>query len=127
MAALKRFESSAWETVDPGSSSACRARTAAEAPAVVSEADTDLAILPVHGDRPQAGRGIGGVPAGPDVVLVAVPRADDVQLIAEVIAEAALLVVQALDHPVHQRALAHRATEVRAAVLPGIQPAVETE
>ena len=77
--------------------------------------------------RPQPRARIGGVLARAHVVLVAVPRADDVQLVGEVVAEAAAFVVEALDDAVHQHALAHRAAGVRAAVLPGVQPAVQAE
>src|SRR5947199_109199 len=65
--------------------------------------------------------------AGSDVVLIAVPRADDVQLVREVVAEAPLLVVESLDDAVHQRALADRSSEVRTPVLPCVQLTVQAE
>ena len=68
---------------------------------------------------------IGRMLARPDVVLVAVPGAHDVQLLGEVVAEAAPLGVEALDHAVHQLALADRAAGMHAAVLPGIELPVQ--
>src|SRR5215212_6483048 len=61
------------------------------------------------------------------VVLVTVPRADDVQLVGEVVTEASLLGIETFHHAVHQLALADRAAGMHAAVLPGVQPAVDAE
>src|SRR5438270_13548635 len=101
--------------------------SSARAACTVSEADKDLALLLLHLDRAQPRGGIGRVGAGANVVLVAVPRADDVQLGTEVVAQAALVAVETLEDAVHQRALADRAAQVRAAVLPCVEPAVEAE
>src|SRR5579871_2249902 len=101
MAALRSSDSSPC-VISPGRSS--RALT-------VSETDMDLALALVHLDGPQAGRWIGWVLAGADVVLVSVPGADDVQLLGEVVAEAPLALVEPLDDAVHERALADRAAE----------------
>src|SRR5215204_6083097 len=65
--------------------------------------------------------------AGPHVVLVAVPRAHDVQLIGEVVAQASLPGVETLHHAIHQLALADGAAGMHAAVLPGVEPAAHAE
>src|SRR3954452_5054528 len=120
MAALNSAERSACETDDWSLS---RARAAS----TVSEADKDLAFPLLDLDAAQPRARVAGVAPRAHVVLVAVPRADDVQLVGEVVAEAALLLVETLDDPVHQHALAHGPPEVGAAVLPGVQQAVQTE
>src|SRR3954462_5357093 len=120
MAALNSAERSACETDDWSLS---RARAASTA----SEADKDLAFPLLDLDAAQPRARLAGVAPRADVVLVAVPGADDVQLVGEVVAEAALLVVETLDDPVHQHALADRPAGVRAAVLPGVEPAVQAE
>src|SRR5436190_4293105 len=120
MAALNSAERSACET-DVWSLSRARAASTA------SEADKDLAFPLLDLDAAQPRAGVAGVAPRAHVVLVAVPGADDVQLVGEVVAEAALLLVETLDDPVHQHALAHRPAGVRAAVLPGIEPAVQAE
>src|SRR3954462_13328896 len=91
IAVLSSAERSACDT---GAWSLSRARAASTA----SEADKDLSIPLLNRDRPQPRGAIAGMLARADVVLVAVPRADDVQLVGEVVAEAAPLVVEALDH-----------------------------
>src|SRR4030095_2014490 len=65
--------------------------------------------------------------AGPHVVLVAVPRAHDVQLVGEVVAQASLPGVEAFHHAIHQLALAAGPAGVHAAVLPGVEPAADPE
>src|ERR671914_1500818 len=65
--------------------------------------------------------------AGPHVVLVAVPRAHDVQLVGEVVAQASLPGVEAFHHAIHQLALADGTAGVHAAVLPGVEPAADAE
>src|SRR4051794_20245818 len=64
---------------------------------------------------------------GAPVGLVTVPRADEVQLVGEVVTEASLLGLETFHQAVHQLALAARAAGMHAAVLPGVQPTVEAE
>src|SRR3954470_11853842 len=120
MAALNSADRSACETDDWSLSSARAAST-------VSEADKDLAFPLLDLDAAQPRARVAGVAPRADVVLVAVPGADDVQFVGEVVAQAALLVIEALDDPVHQHALTDRTARVRAAVLPGKELAVQTE
>src|SRR4051812_29206298 len=64
---------------------------------------------------------------GPHVVLVTVPGTHDVELVGEVVAEAAPLGVEPLGDAIHQGALAHRTSGMHALVFPGNQLAVEPE
>src|SRR3954469_5225489 len=115
MAALSSAERSACE-IDVSSPSRARAASTA------SEEDKDLASLLLDLDRPQAGGRIARMPARADGVLIAVPGADDVQRVAEVVSEAAPVLVEALDDPGHHHALADRPADVGAAVLPRVEP-----
>src|SRR3546814_10975877 len=67
------------------------------------------------------------MPAGADVELEAVPRADDVHvLLDEAETMAALALVQHLHHPVHHLSLADRPAHMRAVALPGVELVSQT-
>ena len=65
--------------------------------------------------------------SGPHVVFVAMPWTHDVELLGEIVAEAATTGVKPFGHPIHQRALTHQSSNMHAFVLPGKQLTIEPE
>src|SRR6516164_414975 len=83
------------------------------------EADVNLAVAHRDLDRREPHRGIAGMAAGGEIVFVAVPRADDVALLAEAQSRALLVGRQHFFDLVENFSLADRAAGMGTGVLVG--------